>query len=156
MFSPPGVTSANYVSYFCSPYHHWFVEMGYPLLDVNEYADGEWEIIQYFRTPVVPALTSWNRVLMKMRHVEKSPWVIQRYTENLDMEKRAFWEGEKRKEAELAAEQERRDRHAEDVAQRQFLAVRQNPALMDRIARNGLKEIGLRQMARHIPNHFYR
>lgn len=155
-FSSPRVTAKNYVSYFVSPFHVWCREAGYPELDVVTFDDGEWELIQYHRSPVVPALTPWTTVLTKMRHVEISPWIIQKWAMNLDLERKHVWDELERNEKEAALEQQRTERHSEDIAERQFRSIRQNPALMERIARNGLREIGLMQMARHIPRHFYR
>lgn len=155
-FSEPRVTARNYVSYFVSPYHVWCREAGYPELDVVRYEDGEWALIQYHRSPVVPSLTPWTTVLTKMRHVELSPWVITKWAQNLDLERRHIWDELEAKEKAAAAEYEQNVRHGQDLADQQFKVIRGNPALMERIARNGLKEIGLFQMSRHIPKHFYR
>ncbi len=150
------VTTANYVSYFVSPYNVWFKDMGYPELDVIQYRDGEWHIIQHLRSPVVPALTPWQTVLSKLRHVEKTYSVMYRYANQLDIEKREVWANQERIEKKAREDLAREEKHAEDIATQQFKAIKGNDALMQRIAKNGLGEIGLRRLAKNIPNHFYR
>lgn len=155
-FIEPKVTCENYVSYFVSPYNAWFKEWGYPLLDINRYEDGEFEIIQFHSVPLIPAEVQWSRVLMGFRNMEINPWMIKKYTENLDLERRHAWD-ELEKSEERARQQQLADElHVQDSAMRKFEAIRRNPDLMERIARNGIQEIGLRQLARHIPNHRYR
>jgi len=156
MIPAPVMTEADYISYMVSPYNIWFRDLGYPELDIVEYEDGEWAIIQYLRSPVVPCLTPWNHVLTKLRHVEKSYWVCKKWAEQLDLEKRHVWEQQEASERRAREEQAFEDRRAEDWATQAFTSIRNNPGLMERIAKNGLGEIGLRQLARHIPNHHYR
>lgn len=150
------VTASNYVSHMVSPFNQWFQHFGYPELDVVQYEDGEWAIIQFHRSPVVPALTPWSPVLTKMRHVELTPWVCQKYANQLDLEKRHVWDEQEKLELRARHQQAAEDAHAEDIASRMHKAITQNPALMERIARKGMKEINLRRLAKHIPNHFYR
>jgi hypothetical protein len=152
MYVPdPGVTAGSYVSYMCSPYHVWFVAMGYPRLDVLEYGDGEWAIIQYLRDPIIPAETQWQAVLSGMRREPISFGFIKKYVEQLDTQRRAFWDREEA--ATLAAEQREldMDRHREDMVARAATAITRNESLMNRIAKNGLQEMNLDRIARHIP-----
>ena len=156
MFTSAKVTTNNYVSYMVTPYNAWFRSWGYPRLDLNIYDDGEWEIIEYLRSPVVPALTPWHRVLMDIRNTEINPWFCKKYVENLDVEKQHVWDeldrNEERHRQALYAE----ELHATDFAERAFKAIKQNPELMERIAKNGLGEIDLFKLSKHIPNQRFR
>lgn len=155
MFSEKGIY-ADTVSYFCSPYHVWCCELGYPELDVVEFKDGEKALIQYHRSPVIPALTPWNYVLTKIRNVDITPAFIKHYADKLNLENRHVWDEMDAKDKKLDEEQAARERHDKDIAERRYECIRGNDALMQRISRNGLGEMNLRQMARHIPNHHYR
>lgn len=152
----PGVRTNTYVSYMCSPYHVWFQAMGYPRLDLNIYEDGEWEIIEFLRTPVVPSLTPWHRVLMDIRHTEISYDFCKKYVENLDLEKRHVWDEMDRKDEQDKRDLFKQEMHVADFQKRAFQAVSQNPALMERIAKNGMQELSLRNLSRHIPNFRFR
>lgn len=147
----PGVRSQSYVSYMCSPWHCWLVELGYPELDVLRYDDGEWAIIQYLNQPLIPCQARWQIVLQGMRRVEISAGFIAKYVAECDMHRKAFWE---REEAATRAADQREldmDRHREDVAEKASQAITRNPDLMRRIARNGLQEMSLDKIVRHIP-----
>jgi hypothetical protein len=135
----------------CSRYHKWFVDLGYPQLDINEYPDGEWEIIEYLNAPIIPSLTRWNAILSGIRHVEPSFSFCRNYVRLLDTRQRYYWDMEelKSREAEMAAED--MERHAEDLVERASYAVAHNPWLMERIAQNGLSELRLSKIAKHIP-----
>lgn len=150
------VTTTNYQSYLVTPYNSWFRALGYPLLDVRRYEDGEWAIIQYLRSPVVPAVTPWNHVLTGLRHVDLSLSVCEKYANQLDVEKRHVWAEQERFEAEAIAEAERSERHTQMIAEKQHEAIVNNPGLMNRIARNGLHEINLFNIAKHAPLHHFR
>lgn len=150
------VTQANYVSYMVSPYNAWFRELGYPELDIQEYDDGEFAIIQYHRSPVVPALTPWSHVLTKLRHIEKSLDFCKRYSSQLDLEKRHVWDEQDKLERRAREDMRTEDEYAEDWANRAFKVIKGNPALYERIAKNGLKEMGLRRISRNIANHHFR
>lgn len=156
MFIEPRVTQENYVSYFVSKYNCWFASWGYPLLDINQYQDGSWEIIEFLRSPVVPCLTPWHRVLMDIRHVEINPWWCKRYVENLDLEKRHVWDELERNEERQRQETFAEEIHAKDFTDRAFAAIKGNPDLMDRIARNGTGEIDLFKISKQIPNWRFR
>lgn len=154
MYSEPG----NHYGFssMTSPWHVWFVEMGYPRLDINKYDDGEFEIIEYLRTPVIPSLTPWHRVLMGVRHQEITPWFCEKYVSNLDLEKRHVWDECDRRDEEVKRELFEQDMHVADFSKRAFEAVKNNPDLMERIAREGLGAMSLRALSRKIPNHRFR
>lgn len=139
-----------YISYMCSKYYKWFVELGYERLDVNEYTDGSWDIIEYMRTPVIPCVTPWRRILGNMQHVEISKGFIRKYLEEIDLTKKAIWDREERKSQAIEDERSAQDRHAQDSANRAYLAMRNNPNLMERIAKNGFQEMSLTKIAGNI------
>lgn len=151
MIPPAEITSANYVSSFCSRYYPWFVDLGYPRLDVIEFADGEWGIIQMESMPIVPSLTKWRMVLQGIRHVEVSYGFIKKYIEQIDIQRKAFWDREEAKSRAAHEEAEKAENAAIERAEKAYGAIRQNPALMERIARNGMQEMDLRRIARHVP-----
>jgi hypothetical protein len=143
--------AAERLSYMVSEFHSWFVEMGYPELDILRYDDGEWHIIQYYNRPVVPALTRWQPVLGPMRNVLITRSFCEKYVKDLDITKKAFWAREEAKtkevEREHAAEEKRRVEYV-DVAHR---AITKNPNLMNRIASKGIQEMDIPSIARHVP-----
>jgi len=155
-FRAAGVTQANYISYLVSPYHVWFVDMGYPELDIKTFEDGEWSLIQYLNSPTVPSMTRWQYVLTGIRRTEISPWWCRKYAENLDLEKRHVWAEIEAKERALEEETKGRERHDQDIAARRHETIMRNRFLVDRISRNGLQEMNLRQISKHIPNHCFR
>jgi hypothetical protein len=139
-----------------TPYNLVFKEMGYPELDLKEWDDGEFAIIQYHQRPIIPCLTRWSYVLTGLRNVERSYGFFRKWTEQLDLEKRFIWAEEERKQEELRKTIEYEDRRSELKTELAFKAIRQNPDLMERIAEKGLDQLQLRQISRHIPNHRFR
>jgi hypothetical protein len=151
--SSPGVRSHNYISYVQSPWHIWFQELGYPQLDINRFPDGEWSVIEYYNAPIIPAETRWCTVLSGMRNIEISVGFIEKYVLDLDSTKKAVWEREEKKTQAVLAEAAAREQHAERMAEAAKQAIVRNPDLMERIAENGLQEMDLTRIARHIPRH---
>jgi hypothetical protein len=149
--SEPGIRSAGYISYFQSPWHVWFREMGYPQLDINRFKDGEWEIIEYHSSPVVPALTKYHTVLSGLRNIEITKSFVEKYVAQLDVTKRAFWEREEAKSRKADEDAQAKDRHADEFATRASHAIVQNPDLMERIATKGIGEMDITKIASHIP-----
>lgn len=149
--SEPGIRSAGYISYIQSPWHVWFRELGYPLLDIQLFHDGEWEICQYLRSPVIPSLTPVQSVLSGLRNIEISKGFVEKYVESLDVTKRAFWEREEAKSAQVEKDAVAKEVHAEEFATAATAAIVQNPDLMDRIARKGLAEMDITKIASNIP-----
>lgn len=137
----------------CGPWYSWCVELGYPNLDVQQWPDGEWAIIEFYNAPINPGLTRWNYMLQGMKNIEISGGFLERYTAQLDLRKQQAWDALDAKEKEQDEEKARLDRHAEDSAERAKNIIMQNPDLVERIAKNGLQEIGLQKIARHIPRH---
>jgi hypothetical protein len=156
MFLEPKVTCSNYVSYFFSPYHRWFEEWGYPQLDIVLQDSGAWGIIQTFNTPVIPSLTKWNWVVLPMKNREINPWIAKKYVENLDLERQYAWDEVERREKEWQTQLFREQLHLDDMRLRMFNAIKGNPDLMNRIAKNGLGEARLSRISRQIPNFRFR
>lgn len=154
--SNPQITQSNYYSYMVSKWNLVFRELGYHELDVIDYEDGSWSIIQFHRSPCIPALTPWSYVLTNIKHVEKNRSVFKKYTDQLDLEKRWMWDqvaaSERRMHEELDAEEARNEYREKKL----YAAVTQNPDLMNRIAKNGIQELRLSRISRHIPNHRFR
>lgn len=144
--------TARYDEYVWSKWHPWFVEMGYPLLDINRYADGEWSIIQWFTRPVVPAITEWQNVLSGMRNVDITRGFVEKYIKEADMQRKAFWDREDAKSRRADEEHEAKEKHAEEMAEAATQAVMGNDDLLRRIAKTGsLEEIHPLKIAKHIP-----
>lgn len=141
----------TYVSSFCSKYHPWFMEMGYPLLDIIEYEDGEWSIIEMEHMPIIPAETKWKHILTGMRNIEISKAFIRKYIDQIDTCKKAFWDREEMETEKVNMQEEEREKHREEFSDKAFEAIRGNPWLMDRIVKNGLGEINLDRIMKHIP-----
>ncbi len=151
--SSPGIRSEGYISYFQSPWHVWFRELGYPQLDINQYPDGEWSIIEYYNTPIIPSLTRWATVLHGMRNIEISVGFIEKYVLDLDSTKKAVWDREEKKTQRVIQEDRERHEHAERMSEAAKEAIVRNPALMERIAKNGIQEMDLTKIVKHIPRH---
>lgn len=148
-----GVTLDNYISYFQSPWHRWFVELGYPRLDIVKYKDGEWKIIEYQTSPVVPCLTKFRDVLVGMRNVEITFSFVKRWVRAIDICHQEIWDREEAKTKEIDREEAATDRHREDSAERATQAVLKNPDLMERIMQRGMQEMDISFIRRHIPNY---
>lgn len=148
-----GVEQHNYVSYFQSPWHRWFVELGYPMLDIVKYKDGEWKIIEFMRTPVIPALTKFRDVLQGLRNIEISFSFVKKYVETIDLTRKAIWDREEQKSKEVDREYEATERHREYSAEQATQAIVRNPDIMQRIMKGGMREVDLAFIRRHIPNY---
>jgi len=152
----PKVTIGNYVSYMVTPWNRTFRSLGYHELDLQEWEDGEWAIIRYYRTPVVPALTPWSYVLTKLRNVEKTESTFRRLTDQMDLEKRQVWKEQEESEARMLRELKSEEDHQNDKVARMLKVVKRNDRLMNDIARRGGKALNLREISRHIPRARFR
>lgn len=132
-------------------YHKWFRELGYSMLDILQYNNGEWEIIQYLNSPIIPSLTRYQTVLGVMRNVEINRGFVEKYVKKLDINRREFWAREEKKTREVEEEHEKTDLHSADLVDRAHKAITKNPAMMERIAQNGTQEMDLDKLARHVP-----
>lgn len=155
MIPSPGLYSWAYPSAMVSPYYCWFVLMGYPQLDVAQYPDGSWDIIQYYGSPLIPCETEFQMVLGTMENMEISYSFIEKYLKQIDMQRKEFWDREEAKTKAVEDEHAATHRHAEDLAERGTRAIMKNEGLLNRIAKYGMKELDLSRIARHIPKHEY-
>ncbi len=143
----------DYPSTMVSDYYCWFKDMGYPELDIVRYPDGEWAIIQYYNTPIIPSMTKWNFVLKGIRNTELNYGFVKTYAEKLDIEKRTIWEEQAKCERKMYEESEYEERRAQDRADHFVKGVRGCDDLMQRVAKNGLKELDPRRMLNNIPRY---
>lgn len=124
--------------------------MGYPFLDINQYSDGSWDIIQYENSPVMPCLTRYRTILGNMKNIEISKAFVKKYIDEIDLTKKAAWAREEAKTKKVYAERAAQDRARDDRIEAAFKAMRYNPDLMERVARNGTGELNLEKIARHV------
>ncbi len=144
---------ADYPSKMVSKYYCWCKDQGYPELDVTRYDDGEWALIQYHQTPLIPSLTRWSFVLQGLRNMEITPVIIKKYADQLNLEKQHVWAEQDRADREAIRQAKEEDRRSEDFATRMLAGVKQNPALMERIYKNGFKELNPMRMLNQIPRY---
>jgi hypothetical protein len=143
-------------SSFWSKYHGWFVELGYPDLDIIEYDDGEWRIIQTYNSPVIPHLCEWNFVLSGLKNIIPTFGLVEKFVHQHDPRRREYWELQEAKSQAIE------DNHAAvamkkaENLEKAIPLVRNNPGLVERIAKNGPQEMTLRNISRHIPNSAFR
>lgn len=146
-----------YPSTVVSKYWCWFHELGYPNLDILEDSNsGEWHIIQYHNSPLMPSTTRWNAVLGPMRNIEPSFSFCAKYIAELDITKKAFWAREEAKTKAVEDEGKKTDERSKVFAERATEAVMRNPDLVKRVAKNGLKEIDLRYLGMRVPTHEFK
>lgn len=88
-----------------------------------------------------------------MRNIEISYSFIERYLDEMNPMSTRFWENVARHERAVDAEYETQERNAEDRAHRASRFVIQNPGLMERIAKHGMKEMDLSNIYKHIPSY---
>lgn len=143
----------NTVSSMVSRWHRVFVSLGYPELDVREFPDGEKMILQYMHAPIIPSLTRWQPVLQGLRNVELSASYLKHWAERLDLTKRGVWDEVDAKDKENLRQMKEEERRAEDFATRATSAIMRNPDLVERIAKNGLKEADPRRILNHVPKY---
>jgi hypothetical protein len=149
----PSVGPARWDGHFegCGPYYAWCVEMGYPNIDIQQWADGEWAIIEFYNSSPLPSQTRWNFVLQDLRNIEISRGFVTRYVHQLDLHRKEAWDALDAKERKQTEEKAALDAHAEDTAERAKNIIMQTPTLVERIAKKGLKQMDLDKIAEHIP-----
>lgn len=142
----------NYLdSAFVSDKYKLFCDLGYPQLDLVVHKDGSWSILEMLNAPLISGLTRWNYILKNIRNQEISEAFISRMLERINPMKREFWEIERQKEAALDLEEIRKANHREDSVNRAMKIVKKNEGLVERIARNGIGEMDLNSIYKHIP-----
>lgn len=164
--SSPGIKSW-YPSYMCSEYYVWFKELGYENLDIVKHRsswrlgngswitaeDGTWSIIQFYNAPVIPAETRWNFVVAHINDHEISPSFVERMVHMVDIKRKEYWDLTEAKTKAMEAERDALERHAQDIASRATDLIMRTPTVVERIAKNGLKEIDPSNILKHIPRH---
>ena len=138
------------VSSFNSQFYDWFVELGYPQLDIAEHEDGSWSIIQMENAPLFPSAVRWNVVLGPMEHVLITRGFVEKYVRELDITRREFWDLEERKSEEAERAYQAKEDHAEYLAEKATAAITSNPYLLDRVMQNGLSEAMPSRLSKHI------
>jgi hypothetical protein len=136
---------------FVSKWYPIFCRLGYPQLDVVQYEDGEWAIIEYDNAPIIPSMTRFHHVLKGLRHIEITEGFIKRWVEQLDPRKRFLWEREQKRTEEMELEKEAQEKHTEQLATDTVKVISKNEDLKERIAKYGIGELDLERIARHIP-----
>lgn len=143
-------------SRFPSNYHSWFRRLGYPNLDLVEYSDGSWIIIQYLSSLATPTpLLKWQMVLGYMTNVIPTFGFVEKYVKRLDITKREFWARQEAKTKEVEDEHAALGKHREDFVNIAHKSFMKNPHMMERIAKNGLGEMDLDKLAKHVPKSEY-
>lgn len=164
--SSPGI-KRWYPSYMCSRWYCWFVELGYENLDIVQHRDtfqmpdgsyltaenGTWSIIQYYNTPIIPAETRWNFVIANINDHEINPSFVERMVHMVDIKRKEYWDLCEEKTRKMEAEKDYLERHAQDVASRATDLIMRTPTVVERIAKNGLKEMDPVSILKHIPRH---
>jgi hypothetical protein len=127
-----------------------FCDLGYPQLDIAEWDDGEWAILQMWNAPLIPSMTKFNYVLTGLKNVEKSPSFVRQYVEIIDITRRAFWELQDEKSEAAEKEMEKKEQYMEDSTNRKLEIIKRTPVLMDRIQKFGMNAIGFESMWKHL------
>jgi hypothetical protein len=133
-----------------SKYHHIFVDLGVPQLDVRRWDDGSWAIREFHRSPVVPSLTPWKYVLTGLKNIEISEGFIRKYLWQIDPRTKAFWQKD---DDERKEEEGRRAYYENEKAERILQLGKQlakNEGLMERAARIGPAAFDLENIGRKI------
>lgn len=137
---------------FPSKYHPWFVELGYPQLDMREYQDGSWILVEYLSSLAAPRpLFKWRMILGYFLNEIPTKGIIEKYIKRLDTKRREFWDLQEKKTKEVEDEHARSQKHKEDMVARAHKSIVQNPDLMERIAKNGLQEMDIDNVGKHMP-----
>lgn len=139
-------------SYICSDYYKWFVELGYPNCDIQEYQDGSWRIVEYLNAPIIPSLTRVAHVIGPIENLLITRSFVEKYLNMLDIRKKAYYELLEEKSAALKREDQYLERNAQDLAKR-AASIISGGEVMDRIAKKGIKEMDLESIAKHIPGY---
>lgn len=143
----------NYVSYMCSKYYPWFRDLGYPTLDINERRDGSWEIIQYHNIPIIPAETKFSSVLYGIKNELISKSFVEKWCHKLDITRKEYLDMEEAKSRAVYAEHDALEKGIAERQAKAHYAITHNEDLMQRVAKNGAKEMTLMGLLKHIPRY---
>lgn len=151
----PSVGPRNWDGHFegCGPWYAWLCELGYPNLDVQQWVDGEWAIIEFYQAPVIPSITRWNFVLQGLRNIEIGRGFLSKYIQQLNLQRKEVWDAADLRDKRQDEEKLRLDTHAQDTAEKAKNIIMQTPTLVERIAETGnLAEMNLDKIVKHIPS----
>lgn len=138
-------------SSFVSNYYEWFCDLGYPQVDLVEHKDGSWSLIEMLNAPVIPSLTKWRYIARNIKNREPTLSGVKRILNEINPQRNEVWERESKKTQKIEDEYQAREERVELVAEEWTDSVRRNPALQERIAKNGLTEILPHNIAKHCP-----
>jgi len=147
------MSTNNYPEYVWSKWHPWFVDMGYSRLDINQYEDGEWGIIEWLSRPVVPAITQWQMVISGLKNTDISRGLVEKLVKQNDMYLPEFWDKEEAASQKAEDSAVRQEKHQEEMTDKATEAVMRNPDLLERVMKNGMQEIEPLQILKHIPSY---
>lgn len=148
-----GITSANYKSAFFSDYHPWFVEMGYPRLDLCTYEDGSWGIIELQNGGLIPSEAVFLDVLTGIKNLEPNYSTIQRLVHSLDVYRDEYLDHELKKSKLVEEEWDYVNRRRTDLINKTAEVFAKNDHLKERIAKRGAKALDLIDMSRYVPRY---
>lgn len=143
----------SYPSSAVSEYYCWFKYMGYPNLDLMIEGDGAPTIIEYLNAPIIPSMTSWARVINFPPGFPISYTAFRKQILARDLHRDQVWEDEEKKTQKILEEKEAQDRETELLTEEATKTVMKSRAIKERIAKNGMSELGLEKLAAHVPKH---
>jgi hypothetical protein len=139
---------------FVGPHYRMMCELGYPQLDIKQWDDGEWAILEMLNAPLMPSYTKFHYILKKIRHVEITESNVKRLVRQIDPNYPEFWLREAQKTAAVDNEHAAKEKHSEDLVTRMCAAVTKNPDMMDRIARFGVSELNPDKIALRVAQNY--
>lgn len=149
------ITTEPYSS-FVSEYHPMFIELGYPQLDIIRYWDGEWSIIEMENAPLIPSMTKWRHVFSGFKNIEPTQGFIKKMIDMIDLQKAEAWALHEKATEESLKKSKELDSKRTELASGIATAVSKNENLSERVLQNGLEEINLKNLIKHIPQSKWR
>jgi len=126
---------------FVGPYYKMLCDLNYPQLDITVLEDGEWYIYEMLNAPVVPSLTKWQPVYKGFRNIEINSGIVAKLVRQIDPQYPEFWAREIIKSESLLKEKVERANFEEEWVERMVPKFLKNEALMNRVARYGVREL---------------
>jgi hypothetical protein len=131
-----------------SRWHPILCELGYPQLDVVEYSDGEWSLIEYLNAPLIPSLTRWHVVMSGLRNVEITRSFLKHLIERIDLTKETTWQRLREEEQARLAHDEALENARVDAAMQTAAALTKNDTFMEKLAQEGAGAFNLDNLLR--------
>ena len=135
---------------FVGPHYKMMCDLGYPQLDIKQWDDGEWAILEMLNAPLVPSLTRFTYVLKKIRHTEIREGIVKSLVRSIDPAFPEFWIKEAEKTLSMEMEKDAAERHTEETINRMTASIMRNQELVERIHRYGVSEINPDKIALRI------